>query len=272
MGLLTGKKAFIFGVANDRSIAWGIAKAFHAEGAELGFNFLGEALEKRVRPLAESVNATLILPCDVSKDNEIEALYKAVEKKWGKFDILIHCIAFANKEEMGPTFAFHNTSRAGFHLAMDVSAYSLIAITRPAVPLLNDGASIIALTYYGSVKVIPNYNVMGVAKAALEASVRYLAYDLGSKNIRVNAISAGPIKTLAASAVGGLKSMIKIAGEATPLRRNISQDEVGTTATYLASRWASGVTGEVLYVDAGANIVAMSFDEKREEVPAAPKV
>src|SRR5665213_223694 len=269
MGLLTGKKAFIFGVANDRSIAWGIAKAFHAEGAELGFNFLGEALEKRVRPLAESVNATLILPCDVAKDQEIESLYKEVEKAWGKFDILIHCIAFANKEELSG--AFSNTSRAGFHLAMDISAYSLIAITRPAVPLLNDGASIIALTYYGSEKVIPNYNVMGVAKAALEANVRYLAYDLGSKNIRVNAISAGPIKTLAASGVGGFKSMLKTAGEMTPLRRNVSQDEVGSTATYLASSWASGVTGEIIFVDAGANIVAMNIDDKKEE-PAAPKV
>jgi|SRR5581483_597854 len=266
MGLLTGKKAFIFGVANDRSIAWGIAKAFHAEGAELGFNYLGEALEKRVRPLAESVGAKLILPCDVSKDDQIEALYKEVEKAWGKFDILIHCIAFANKEDLTGTFT--NTSRAGFHLAMDISAYSLIAITRPAVPLLNDGASIIALTYYGAVKVIPNYNIMGVAKAALEANVRYLAYDLGSKNIRVNAISAGPIKTLAASAVGGIKTMMKAAGEMTPLKRNVSQDEVGSTATYLASSWSSGVTGEIIYVDAGANIVGMHLEDKKEE--AAP--
>ncbi len=268
MGLLSGKKAFIFGVANDRSIAWGIAKAFHAEGAELGFNFLGEALEKRVRPLAESVGAKLILPCDVSKDDQIEALYKEVEKAWGKFDILIHCIAFANKEDLSGTFT--NTSRAGFHLAMDISAYSLIAITRPAVPLLNDGASIIALTYYGAVKVIPNYNIMGVAKAALEANVRYLAYDLGPKNIRVNAISAGPIKTLAASAVGGIKTMMKAAGEMTPLKRNVSQDEVGSTATYLASSWSSGVTGEIIYVDAGANIVGMHLEDKKEEgAPAA---
>jgi enoyl-[acyl-carrier protein] reductase I len=267
MGLLSGKKAFIFGVANDRSIAWGIAKAFHAEGAELGFNFLGEALEKRVRPLAESVGAKLILPCDVAKDDQIEALYKEVAKAWGKFDILVHCIAFANKDELSG--AFSNTSRAGFHLAMDISAYSLIAITRPAVPLLNDGASIVALTYYGSQKVIPNYNVMGVAKAALEANVRYLAYDLGAKNIRVNCISAGPIKTLAASGVGGFKSMLKAAGEMTPLRRNVSQDEVGATATYLASSWASGVTGDILYVDAGANIVGMNLDDKKEE-PAPP--
>jgi enoyl-[acyl-carrier protein] reductase I len=266
MGLLSGKKAFIFGVANERSIAWGIAKAFHAEGAELGFNFLGEALEKRVRPLAESLNAKLILPCDVSKDEQIDALYKEVEKVWGKFDILVHCIAFANRDELSG--AFSNTSRAGFHLALDISSYSLVAITRPAVPLLNEGGSIITLTYYGSEKVIPNYNVMGVAKAALECSVRYLANDLGSKGIRVNAISAGPIKTLAASAVGGLKSMLKSAGEMTPLKRNVTQDEVGTTATYLASNWSSGVTGEVIYVDAGANIVGMYFDEKKEDTPS----
>jgi enoyl-[acyl-carrier protein] reductase I len=266
MGLLSGKKAFIFGVANDRSIAWGIAKAFHAEGAELGFNYLGEALEKRVRPLAESVGATLILPCDVSKDEEIDKLYKDVEKAWGKFDILVHCIAFANRDELSGSFS--KISRAGFHLALDISAYSLIAITRPAIPLLNEGASIMALTYYAAEKVIPNYNVMAIAKSALECCVRYLAYDLGAKGIRVNAISAGPIKTLAASAVGGLKSMLKTAGEMTPLRRNVSQDEVGTTATYLASSWSSGVTGEVIYVDAGANIVGMYFDEKKEEVPA----
>jgi enoyl-[acyl-carrier protein] reductase I len=218
--------------------------------------------------LAESVNAKLILPCDVAKDAEIEAVYKEVEKAWGKFDILVHCVAFANKDDL--TGAFSNTSRAGFHLALDISAFSLLAITRPAVPLLNEGASIIALTYYGSQKVIPNYNVMGVAKAALEASVRYLAYDLGAKGIRVNAISAGPLKTLAASAVGGIKSMLRAAEEMNPLKRNITQDEVGTTATYLASSWASGVTGEVLYVDAGANIVGMHFDEKKAEGPAAP--
>jgi enoyl-[acyl-carrier protein] reductase I len=263
MGLLSGKKAFIFGVANERSIAWGIAKALHAEGAEIGFNYLGEALEKRVRPLAESLGSKLILPCDVSKDDQIEALYKEVEKAWGKFDILVHCVAFANREELSGSFT--NISRAGFHLALDISSYSLIAITRPAVPLLNEGASIMALTYYAAEKVIPNYNVMAIAKSALECCVRYLAYDLGGKNIRVNAISAGPIKTLAASAVGGLKSMLKTAGEMTPLKRNVSQDEVGATATYLASSWSSGVTGEIIYVDAGANIVGMYFDEKKEE-------
>ncbi len=268
MGLLSGKKAFIFGVANDRSIAWGIAQAFHQEGAELGFNFLGEALEKRVRPLAESAGAKLILPCDVSKDDQIQALYREVEKTWGKLDILVHCVAFANKDELSG--AFSNTSRAGFHLALDISAYSLIAITRPALPLMGAGGNIITLTYYGSEKVIPNYNVMGVAKAALESSVRYLASDLGPRGIRVNAISAGAIKTLAASGVGGFKTMLKTSEGLTPLKRNVTQEEVGKTALYLASDLASGVTGEVIYVDAGANIIGMHFDEKKEDAPPKP--
>jgi len=261
MGLLSGKRALIFGVANERSIAWGIAKAFHAEGAELGFTYLNEALERRVRPLAESVGSKLILPCDVGHDDHIESLYKEVASRWGTFDVLVHSIAFANKEDLGGSFV--DTGREGFRIALDVSCYSLIALTRPAVPLLNEGASVLTLTYYGSTKVVPHYNVMGVAKAALEASVRYLAYDLGPKGIRVNAISAGPIKTLSASGVSGFRSMLKTAGEMTPLKRNVTQDEVGTTATFLASSWASGVTGEVLFVDAGGNTVGMSFDEAK---------
>jgi enoyl-[acyl-carrier protein] reductase I len=260
MGLLSGKKALILGVANDRSIAWGISKAFHQEGAELGFTFLGEALEKRVRPLAESIGSKFIFPCDVSQDDQINQLFQAVAKQWGKFDILVHAIAFANKDELGGFF--YNTSRPGFHLALDISAYSLIAVTRPAVPLLNPGGSIITLTYYGSEKVVPNYNIMGVAKAALEASVRYLAYDLGPQQIRVNAISAGPIKTLAASGVSGFKSMLKASETTTPLKRNVSQDEVGSTALYLASSLASGVTGEIIFVDAGANIIGMQLDKE----------
>jgi enoyl-[acyl-carrier protein] reductase I len=262
MGLLAGKKALIFGVANDRSIAWGIARAFHAEGAELGFTFLGEALEKRVRPLAESVGSRLIYPCDVSREEDIAALYKEVEKVWGKFDVLVHSIAFAHREDLQADFS--QTSREGFRVALDVSAYSLIAITRPAIPLLNEGASIITMTYYGSEKVVPHYNVMGVAKAALEATVRYLAYELGPRGIRVNAISAGPIKTLAASGIAGFRSMLRAAGETTPLKRNVSQDEVGATATYLASSWASGVTGEVIFVDAGANIVGLQLPSSEE--------
>jgi enoyl-[acyl-carrier protein] reductase I len=267
MGLLSGKKAMIFGVANERSIAWGIAQALHREGAELGFTFLGEALEKRVRPLAESVKSPLILPCDAGKDDQIAAVYENVAKTWGKFDILVHAIAFANKGDLEG--AFVNTSRAGFHLALDVSAYSLIAITRPAVPLLNPGASIMALTYYGSDKVSPNYNVMGVAKAALESSVRYLAADLGPQGIRVNAISAGPIKTLASSGISGFKDKLRSAAASTPLRRTVSQDEVGNAALYLASSLSSGVTGEIHFVDAGANIMGESVVEKEKKEAAA---
>ena len=265
MGLLTGKKALIFGVANERSIAWGIAKALHSEGCELGFTYLGETLEKRLRPLAESVGSTFLYPCDASKDYQIEALYDEVRRRWGKFDYLIHSIAYCNKDEMAPDFDFHNTSRAGFQLAMDVSAYSLIAVTRPAVPLLNPGASILTMTYYGAEKVISNYNVMGVAKAALEATVRYLAYDLGVHGFRVNAISAGPIKTLAASGVGNFRSLLKAAGNLTPLGHNVTQDEVGTAALFLCLPWSSGITGEVLHVDAGAHIVGHGTKRKHDE-------
>ncbi|MES2201261.1 MAG: enoyl-ACP reductase [candidate division FCPU426 bacterium] len=265
MGLLDGKKALIFGVANERSIAWGIAKALHREGAELGFTFLGEALEKRVRPLAESVNSRLVEPCDAGNDAQIAAVYETLAKTWGKFDILIHAIAFANRVDLEGEFV--NTSRDGFHLALGVSAYSLVAITRPALPLLNEGASIITLTYYGSDKVSPNYNVMGVAKAALESSVRYLAADLGPKGIRVNAISAGPIKTLAASGISGFKEKLKMAAASTPLRRSVSADEVGNAALYLASPLSSGVTGEIHFVDAGANI--MGENPVKKEEPAA---
>jgi enoyl-[acyl-carrier protein] reductase I len=262
MGLLDGKRALIFGVANERSIAWGIAQAFHREGCELGFTFLGEALEKRVRPLAASVNSRLVLPCDAGNDEQIAAVYKGVAETWGKFDILVHAIAFANKVDLEGDFV--NTSRDGFHLALGVSAYSLVAITRPAVPLLNEGGSIMTLTYYGSEKVSPNYNVMGVAKAALESCVRYLAADLGPKGIRVNAISAGPIKTLAASGISGFKDKLKMAAQNTPLRRTVSQDEVGNAGLYLASHLSSGVTGEIHFVDAGANIMGELVVKKDE--------
>lgn len=253
MGLLDGKRALIFGVANDRSIAWGIAEAFHKEGCELGFTFLGEALEKRVRPLAESVGSKLVVPCDATKDDEIAGVYREVEKVWGKFDILVHAMAFARKEDLQGDFV--NTSRSGFALAMDVSAYSLVAVTRPALPYLNPGASVLTLTYYGSDKVMPNYNVMGVAKAALESTVRYLAADLGPKGFRVNAISAGAIKTLASSGIGGIRAKIKLAEQAAPLRRNITQEEVGKSALYLCSDMGSGVTGEIHFVDAGVNVM-----------------
>ncbi|HKA34014.1 MAG TPA: enoyl-ACP reductase, partial [Candidatus Binatia bacterium] len=204
MGLLDGKKAVIFGVANERSIAWAISEALHREGAELAFTYAGEMLEKRVRPLAEGIGAKIILPCDVTKDEEIKQVFQALKSSWGGLDILIHAIAFANKEDLSRPYV--HTSRAGFHLALDVSTYSMVALTREAALLMEGrGGSIVTLTYLGSEKVVPNYNVMGIAKAALEASVRYLAYDLGPGNIRVNAISAGPVKTLAAAGISGFK-------------------------------------------------------------------
>ena len=253
MGLLSGKKALIFGVANDRSIAWGIAQAFHREGCELAFTFLGEALEKRVRPLADSVGSKIVLPCDATKDEEIDAVYAEIAKVWGKFDILVHARAYAKKEDLEEQFV--KTSRDGFLLAMNVSAYSLLAVTRPAVPLLNQGGSVLTLTYYGSDRVMPNYNVMGVAKAALESSLRYLAADLGPLGIRVNAISAGAIKTLASSGIACIRAKIKLSEQASPLRRGVTQDEVGNSALYLCSDLGSGVTGEIHFVDCGVNIM-----------------
>jgi len=253
MGLLTGKKALIFGVANERSIAWGISQALHREGAELGFTFLGEALEKRVRPLAESVGSKLILPCDVQDDAQIEAVYAQLGKAWGKFDILVHAVAYAKKEDLEGRYV--DTLRANWHLAFDISAYSLVAVTRPALPFLSPDASVMTMTYNGGDVVSPNYNVMGVAKAALESSMRYLAADLGPQGVRVNAISAGPIKTLAASGIHGFKDKLKLAAATTPLRRTVTQDEVGNAALFLASPLSSGITGEVLFVDAGANIM-----------------
>jgi len=253
MGLMTGKRGIIFGVANDLSIAWGIAKQLHAAGATLAFTYLNEALEKRVRPLAESVDADLILPCDLARDEDIEAVYAEVGKKWGKIDFVVHAVAFANREDLKNPFS--QTSRDGFKLAMDISAYTLVAVTRGAVPLMNEGGSVITLSYLGAQRAVPNYNVMGVAKAALEASVRYLAAELGSQNIRVNAISAGPIKTLASSAVGQFKEKLRIMDEVAPLHRTVTQEEVGKSALYFLSDLASGVTGEVHYVDAGFNFV-----------------
>ena len=256
MQLLEGKKAAIFGVANERSIAWAIAEAFHAEGAELAFSYAGEVLEKRVRPLAEGVGSKIILPCDVTKDEEVEKVFADLRETWGGLDILIHAIAFANKEDLANPYV--QTSRAGFHLAMDVSAYSLIALVQRAAPLMEGrNGAVLTLTYMGSERVVPNYNVMGVAKAALEASVRYLAHDLGPKGIRVNAISAGPIRTLAAAGISDFKTMLHHVAERSPLKRNIDAEEVGKTALYLCSDWGSAVTGEVLHVDAGYNIMGM---------------
>jgi len=256
MGLLSGKKGIIFGVANERSIAWAIAEAMHREGAELAFTYPNEVLERRVRPLAEGIGSKVIERCDVTKEEELEALFNKIRGTFGVLDILVHSIAFANKEELQGEYV--NTSREGFRIAMDVSVYSLVAVTKHALSLMagRDG-SIITLSYYGAEKVVSNYNVMGVAKAALEASVRYLAADLGPKGIRVNAISAGPIKTLAASGISGFRDMLHHAAEKSPLKRNVSAAEVGKTALYLCSDLASGVTGEVIYVDCGYNIMGM---------------
>jgi len=256
MGLLSGKKGIIFGVANERSIAWAIAEAMHREGAELAFTYPNEVLERRVRPLAEGIGSKVIERCDVTKEEELEALFNKIKDTFGALDILVHSIAFANKEELQGEYV--NTSREGFRIAMDVSVYSLVAVTKHALSLMagRDG-SIITLSYYGAEKVVSNYNVMGVAKAALEASVRYLAADLGPKGIRVNAISAGPIKTLAASGISGFRDMLHHAAEKSPLKRNVSAAEVGKTALYLCSDLASGVTGEVIYVDCGYNIMGM---------------
>ncbi len=254
-GLLTGKRGLIVGVANHRSIAWGIAQRAHAEGAELGFTFLGEALERRVRPLAESINAPLVEPLDVNSDEQIDALFAKVKETWGELDFLVHSVAFADKADLaGRTI---DTSREGFTRALEISAYSMIALARGAEPLMPAGGSMITMTYYGAVKAVPAYNVMGVAKAALEASVRYLAIDLGEKNIRVNALSAGPIKTLAASGVANFRSMLGQAPERAPLKRNVDTDDVGRSAVYLLSDLSAGVTGEVHYVDAGFSITAM---------------
>lgn len=255
-GLFEGKRVLVFGVANERSIAWGIAQAMHEQGATLGFTYAGEALERRVRPLAERVGSELVLPCDVRDDEQIGEVFRHVADTWGGLDVLVHSVAYANREDLEGRFV--DTSREGYLLALEVSAYSLVGLVRAAAPLLAESrGNVVTLTYYGAEKVVPNYNVMGVAKAALEASVRYLAADLGPDGIRVNAISAGPIKTLAASAVRGLKGMISSFEERAPLRRGVTQRDVANAALYLCSSLGEGVTGEVLYVDAGFNILGM---------------
>jgi enoyl-[acyl-carrier protein] reductase I len=255
MSLLTGKTALIFGVANDRSIAWGITKAFHEQGATIGLSYAGEVLEKRVRPLAESIQCSFVESCDVSKDEDIRAVAERAKTAFGGIDILVHSIGFANKEEL--TGPYYQTSRAGFHTAMDISVYSFTALAQAFQPILRPGGSLMTLTYYGSEKVAPNYNVMGVAKAALEASVRYLANDFGKQNVRVNAISAGPIRTLAAMGVSGFKDMYRHFGAIAPLQQNVTIEDIGGTAVYLASGLSSKVTGEVIYVDCGYNIVGV---------------
>ncbi len=255
MGLLTGKTALIFGVANDHSIAWGIAQAFAREGATLGFSYAGEALARRVKPLAESVGSKFVEPCDVGNDGEIAAVFEKVKAVYGQIDILVHAVAFANRDEL--TGPYYNTSREGFRLALDVSCYSFTALARAAVPLMKPGGALITLTYYGAVKAVPSYNVMGVAKAALEASVRCLASDLGVKNVRVNAVSAGPIKTLAASGISGFSSILQVYRERAPLRRNVELEEVADAALFLLGPASRGVTGAILFVDGGYHVTGM---------------
>jgi len=255
MGMLDGKTALIFGVANDHSIAWGIAKALHAEGAEVGFSSIESLIEKRVRPLADSIGSTFVEACDVQSDDEIARVFARWGETHDSLDILVHALAYARREDLEGTFV--DTSRDGFALALDVSAYSLVALTRAARPYLHAGSSVMTLSYYGAEKVVSHYNVMGVAKAALEASVRYLAADLGPSGIRVNAISAGPVRTLAASGIAGFKKMYGAFGDVAPLRTNITPEDVGRSALYLASDLSSAVTGETLYVDGGFNIMGV---------------
>lgn len=253
--LLSGKRGLIMGVANDKSIAWGIAKAAHEHGAELAFTYLGDALKKRVVPLAESVNSPIVVPCDVTDAESIDSTFAEIEKTWGSLDFVIHAIAFADREELKGRYV--DTSLDNFQMSMNISCYSLTAVAQRAEKLMNNGGSILTLTYYGAERVIPHYNVMGVAKAALEASVRYLSADLGKGGIRVNAISAGAIKTLAASGIGDFRSMLKFQEQSAPLGRNVDQDDVGKAALYLLSDLASGVTGEIHYVDGGYNVMGL---------------
>lgn len=255
MGLLTGKTALIFGVANKNSIAWGITEAFHKEGATIGLSYAGEILQKRVVPLAESISVDFVEQCDVTSDEQLDAVFAKIKQRYGKIDILVHAIAFAERQDLENQFV--TTNRAGFLKALEISAYSLVALAQRAAPLMPDGGSMLTLTYYGAEKVLPHYNVMGVAKAALEASVRYLASDLGEKNIRVNAISAGPIKTLSAGGIAGFKDMLHFSEKAAPLRRLVTQEDVGKTALWLCSDLSSAITGEVVYVDAGYNIMGL---------------
>ena len=255
MGLLDGKTALIFGVANDHSIAWGIAEAFHAEGAEVGFSSVESLIERRVRPLAASIGSTFVEACDVQSDEQIAHVFA----RWGEthesLDILVHALAYARREDLEGNFV--DTSRDGFALALDVSAYSLVALTHAARPYLGRGSSVMTLSYLGAERVVDNYNVMGVAKAALEASVRYLAADLGPEGVRVNAISAGPVRTLAASGIAGFKRIYSGFAEVVPLRANITPEDVGKSAVYLASDLSSAVTGETLHVDGGFSIMGI---------------
>lgn len=255
MELLKGKKALILGLANERSIAWGITQAFKKHGAAVALTYVNDAIQKRVEPLAQEIGADFVTQMDVTKDEDYQKLREKVISEWGKFDILVHSLAFADKEDLKGRFV--ETSREGFKLACDISAFSLVGLCRVLEDLINPEGSVMAMTYHGSQKVVGSYNVMGVAKAALESSMRYLAEDLGPKKIKVNAISAGPIKTLAASGVSGFRGILQTVEEKAPLRNNISIEDVGGTATYLASNLSGGVTGQILYVDSGLSIIGV---------------
>jgi enoyl-[acyl-carrier protein] reductase I len=257
--LMAGKRGLIMGVANDRSIAWGIARAIAAQGAELAFTYQGEALEKRVRPLAASVGSKLVLPCDVTDDASVDAAFAAIKESWGGMDFLVHAIGFADKQYLRGRYL--DTPREAFLQALDISVYSFVSVGQRAVPLMQPGGALLTMSYLGAERVTPHYNVMGVAKAALEASVRYLATDLGGIGIRVNAISAGPIKTLAASGIGDFRYILKWNQYNSPMKRNVTIEDVGGSALYLLSDLASGVTGEVHHVDCGFHVVGMKAED-----------
>ena len=258
-GLMAGKKGLIMGLANDKSLAWGIAKALHAQGAEMAFSFQGEALEKRVRPLAAELGSDFLIPCDVTDMANLDAAFAELEKRWGTIDFVVHAIGFSDKTELRGKYA--DTSIDNFLMTMNVSVYSFVAVAQRAAALMPNGGSLLTLTYYGAEKVIPHYNVMGVAKSALETSVKYLAMDMGPDKIRVNAVSAGPIKTLAASGIGDFRYIMKWNEYNSPLRRNVTIEDVGGSALYLLSDLAAGVTGEIHHVDAGYNVIGMKAED-----------
>ena len=254
-GIMAGKRGLVMGVANERSIAWGISAAAAAQGAELAFTYQGDALKKRVEPLAASIGSSLVMPCDVTDEASMNAIFEELKKTWGSIDFIVHAIAYSDKEELKGEYV--DTTRDNFQRTMDISVYSFTALARRAAELMTDGGSMITLTYYGAERVMPHYNVMGVAKAALEASVRYLAVDLGGKNIRVNGLSAGPMKTLAASGIGDFRYILKWNEYNSPLKRNVTLDDVGGAGVYLLSDLSSGVSGETHHVDCGYHIVGM---------------
>ncbi len=265
-GLMQGKRGLVMGVANDHSIAWGIAKTLHAHGAEMAFTYQGDAFGKRVRPLAETLGAKLVLPCDVAKEADLDQVFATLKKEWGKIDFVVHAVAYSNKDELSGHYV--DTSLNNFLNSLHISCYSFTSVARRAKDLMADGGSLITLSYLGSERVMPNYNVMGVAKAALEASVRYLAADLGPRNIRVNSISAGPMRTLAGAVIGNARHTFKFTTKASPLKRSVTLEEIGNSALYFLSGLSSAVTGENHYVDCGFNVIGMPRNETFDEIAA----